>query len=129
LPLPQFTLANKGGNQMQLIWISGSTSTMKQIKITGRTLIKLAILSFCVFILIGIGIHFLGFRVAIRFSPEMTKEMGGVITRKELDKLQALQRQLPLIESKISSLSKLKDQFSELATPTPIKSKPQNTDN
>ena len=67
----------------------------------------------------------------------MTKEMGGVITRKELDeieatyreKLQTLQRQLPLIESKISSLNKLKDQFSELATPTPIKSKPQNTDN
>mgnify|MGYP003331426048 FL=1 len=122
---------------MQLIWISGSTSTMKQIKITGRTMIKLAILSFSVFILIGIGIHFLGFRVAIRFSPEMTKEMGGVITRKELDeieatyreKLQTLQRQLPLIESKIGSLSKLKDQFSELATPTPTKTKPQNNDN
>ena len=109
---------------------------MKQIKITGRTMIKLAILSFSVFILIGIGIHFLGFRVAIRFSPEMTKEMGGVITRKELDeieatyreKLQTLQRQLPLIESKISSLSKLKDQFSELATPTPTKTKPPHTD-
>ena len=121
---------------MQLIWISGSTSTMKQIKITGRTMIKLAILSFSIFILIGIGIHFLGFRVAIRFSPEMTKEMGGVITRKELDeieanyrdKLQILQRQLPLIESKISSLNILKEQFSELATPTPIKTKPQNLD-
>jgi hypothetical protein len=122
---------------MQLIWISGSTSTMKQIKITGRTVIKLAILSFSVFILIGIGIHFLGFRVAIRFSPEMTKEMGGVITRKELDeieaayreKLQILQRQLPIIESKISSLNVLKDQFSELATPTPVKNKPHNADN
>jgi hypothetical protein len=121
---------------MQLIWISGSTSTMKQIKITGRTMIKLAILSFSIFILIGIGIHFLGFRVAIRFSPEMTKEMGGVITRTELDeieasyreKLQTLQRQLPLIESKISSLNVLKDQFSELATPTPVKTKPPNLD-
>jgi hypothetical protein len=120
---------------MQLIWISGSTSTMKQIKITGRTMIKLSLLSFSVFILIGIGIHFLGFRVAIRFSPEMTKEMGGVITRKELEeieasyreKLQSLQRQLPIIESKIASLSKLKDQFSELATPTPVKTKPQGT--
>lgn len=122
---------------MQLIWVSGSTSTMKQIKITGRTVIKLAVLSFSVFILIGIGIHFLGFRVAIRFSPEMTKEMGGVITRKELDeieatyreKLQILQRQLPVIESKISALNALKDQFSDLATPTPIKTKPQNNDN
>jgi hypothetical protein len=63
--------------------------------------------------------------------------MGGVITRTELDeieanyrdKLQTLQRQLPVIESKISTLNVLKDQFSELATPTPIKTKPQITDN
>ena len=122
---------------MQLIWISGSTSTMRQIKITSRTVIKLAILSFSTFILIGIGIHFLGFRVAIRFSPEMTKEMGGVITRKELDeietayrdKLQSLQRQLPVIESRIHALNSLKEQFSELATPTPMKAKPLSQDN
>ena len=114
---------------MQLIWISGSTSTMKQIKITGRTVIKIALLSFSVFILFGIGIHFLGFRVAIRFSPEMTKEMGGVITRKEMDEveahyrenLQLLQQQVPLIESRIDSLKNLKDQFSELSTPTTTK--------
>jgi hypothetical protein len=114
---------------MQLIWISGSTSTMKQIKITGRTVIKIALLSFSVFILFGIGIHFLGFRVAIRFSPEMTKEMGGVITRKEMDEVEAhyrenlllLQQQVPLIESKIDSLKNLKDQFSELSTPTTTK--------
>lgn len=122
---------------MQLIWISGSTSTMRQVKITSRTVIKLAILSFSIFILIGIGIHFLGFRVAIRFSPEMTKEMGGVITRKELDeiettyrdKLQSLQRQLPVIESRIHALNSLKEQFSELATPTPMKAKPLSQDN
>jgi len=114
---------------MQIIWVSGSTSTMKQIKITGRSVIKISLLSISIFILIGIGIHFLGFRVAIRFSPEMTKEMGGVITRKELDEiesqyrqnLQLLQQQLPLIESKISSLNTLKDQFSEIATPNTSK--------
>jgi len=105
---------------------------MKQIKITGRTMIKIASLSFSAFILFGIGIHFLGFRVAIRFSPEMTKEMGGVITRKEMDEveahyrenLQLLQQQVPLIESKIDSLKNLKDQFSELSTPTTTKNKP-----
>jgi prefoldin subunit 5 len=56
----------------------------------------------------------------------MTKEMGGVITRKEMDEveahyrenLQALQKQIPQIESKINSLKELKDQFSELSTPT-----------
>lgn len=114
---------------MQLIWISGSTSTMKQIKITGRTLIKIAFLSISAFLIFGIGIHFLGFRVAIRFSPEMTKEMGGVITRKEMEEievhyrenLEALQKQIPLIESKIGELTNLKDQFSELSTPTTTK--------
>ena len=62
---------------MQLIWISGSTSSMKQIKITRKTVIKIALLSFSVFILIGMSIHFFGFRVAIRFNPEMAKQMGG----------------------------------------------------
>ena len=114
---------------MQLIWISGSTSTMKQIKITGRTLIKIAFLSISAFLIFGIGIHFLGFRVAIQFSPEMTKEMGAVITRTEMDQieahyrenLQALQKQIPLIESKIGELKNLKDQFSELSTPITTK--------
>ena len=90
---------------------------------------KIAFLSVSAFLIFGIGIHFLGFRVAIRFSPEMTKEMGGVITRKEMEEievlyrenLQALQKQIPQIESKISSLTNLKDQFSELSTPTTTK--------
>ena len=86
-------------------------------------------MSISAFLIFGIGIHFLGFRVAIRFSPEMTKEMGGVITRKEMDEievhyrenLEALQKQIPLIESKIGELTNLKDQFSELSTPTTTK--------
>ena len=100
---------------------------MKQIKITGKTVIKIAVLCFSVFILIGIGIHFFGFRVAIRLNSDMAKEMGGVISRKEMDeleviyqqKIQTIQAQLPVIESKIASLKNLKDQFSELSTPTP----------
>jgi len=116
---------------MQIIWISGSTSKMKQVKITGGTVVKIAILSFSLFILIGIGIHFLGFRVAIRFSPEMAKDMGGVITRQEMSQLEAiyrekldkLEQQLPQIEAKVNDLKTLKDQFSELATPTPVKNK------
>jgi demethoxyubiquinone hydroxylase (CLK1/Coq7/Cat5 family) len=87
---------------------------MKQIKITGRTVIKIAFLSFSAFILFGIGIHFLGFRVAIRFSPEMTKEIEAHYR----ENLQALQKQLPHIESKINSLKELKEQFSELSTPS-----------
>jgi hypothetical protein len=111
---------------MQLIWISGSTSSMKQIRITRKTVIKIALLSFSVFILIGMSIHFFGFRVAIRFNPEMAKEMGGVISRKEMDdleviyrqKIQDIQTQLPMIENKILALKDLKDQFAELSIPT-----------
>jgi len=114
---------------MQLIWISGSTSSMKQIKITGKTVIKIAFLSFSVFVLIGIGIHFFGYRVAIRFNPEMAKELGGVISRKEMDelevnyqnKIQTIKAQLPIIENKIATLRSLKDQLTELSTPSPEK--------
>lgn len=110
---------------MQLIWISGSTSSMKQIRITRKTVIKIALLSFGVFILIGMSIHFFGYRVAIRFNPEMAKEMGGVISRKEMDdleiiyqqKIQDIQSKLPMIESKILTLKNLKDQFAELSIP------------
>jgi hypothetical protein len=64
--------------------------------------------------------------VAIRFNPEMAKEMGGVISRKEMDdleviyqqKIQDIQTQLPMIESKILTLKNLKDQFAELSIPT-----------
>jgi murein DD-endopeptidase MepM/ murein hydrolase activator NlpD len=116
---------------MQLIWISGSTAQVKKINITARTLIKAAVVMSFTLILIGIGIHFLGFRVAIQYSPELARNMGGVITIQEKDaietgyreRLHNLQGQLTQLSERILEIKILKDRFADLATPAPVKSK------
>jgi murein DD-endopeptidase MepM/ murein hydrolase activator NlpD len=114
---------------MQLIWISGSTAQVKKINITRRNLIKAAVSISCILILLGIGIHFLGFRVAIQFSPELARGMGGVITVQEKDaiessyrdRLNELQIQLTQLTERIVEMKALKDRFADLATPAPVK--------
>jgi murein DD-endopeptidase MepM/ murein hydrolase activator NlpD len=114
---------------MQLIWISGSTAQVKKINITRRNLIKAAASIACILILLGVGIHSLGFRVAIQYSPELARGMGGVITVEEKDaiesnyrtRLNELQIQLTQLTERIVEMKALKDRFADLATPTPIK--------
>jgi len=114
---------------MQLIWISGSTAQVKKINITRRNLIKAAVSISCVLILLGVGIHSLGFRVAIQYSPELARGMGGVITVEEKDaiesnyrtRLNELQIQLTQLTERIVEMKALKDRFADLATPAPVK--------
>jgi murein DD-endopeptidase MepM/ murein hydrolase activator NlpD len=122
---------------MQLIWISGSTAQVKKINITARTLIKAAAVVSFVLVLIGIGIHFLGFRVAIQYSPELARNMGGVITVQEKDaietsyraRLHELQNQLTQLTERIVEMKALKDRFADLATPAPVKRLSQEAGN
>jgi murein DD-endopeptidase MepM/ murein hydrolase activator NlpD len=122
---------------MQLIWISGSTDKVKKINITARTLIKAAAVVSFVLVLIGIGIHFLGFRVAIQYSPELARNMGGVITVQEKDaietsyraRLHELQNQLTQLTERIVEMKALKDRFADLATPAPVKRLSQEAGN
>ena len=114
---------------MQLIWISGSTAQVRKINITARTLIKAAAVMSFILILLGIGIHSLGFRVAIQYSPELAREIGGVITVQEKDaiessyrtRLHELQNQLTQLTERIVEMKALKDRFADLATPAPVK--------
>ena len=116
---------------MQIIWISGSTSQIKRVNITGLGLFKIAAVSCLAFILIGAGIHFFGFRIAVQFKPDLAREMGGVITLQEKEeiesdyreRLEALQGQLGKVTDQIGKLQTLKERFTELATPVPIRSK------
>jgi murein DD-endopeptidase MepM/ murein hydrolase activator NlpD len=122
---------------MQLIWISGSTAQVKKINITARTLIKAAAVVSFVLILIGVGINSLGFRVAIQYSPELAREIGGVITVQEKDaiessyrvRLQELQNQLTQLTERIMEMKALKDRFADLATPAPVKRLSQEAGN
>jgi hypothetical protein len=116
---------------MQLIWIGGSTAKVKKISITGKGLIKLTVI-ICVFLFFtGFGLHFLGYRIAFHFSPELTRAMGGAISiqQKEAiesaykDNVQKLEVNIVQINQKIEELTVIKDQFADIATPAPVKSK------
>lgn len=116
---------------MQIIWISGSTSQIKRLNITGRGLAKVIAVSCLVFILLGAAIHFLGFRVAVQFKPDLARELGGVITLHEKDeiesayrvRLEALQNHLTQVTDQINKLQSIKDRFTNLVTPAPVKHK------
>lgn len=114
---------------MQIIWIPSSTSSLKKISITYRSLLKTFALFCTALILLGVGIHFLGFRLAINIKPEIVREMGGVMTSDEKQaiekayesRLSALQQKFNEINNNVIQLKTLKDRYAELATPTPVK--------
>jgi murein DD-endopeptidase MepM/ murein hydrolase activator NlpD len=68
---------------VQLIWISGSTSSVRKINISRQRLIRWSILTGVLLILVGVSIHFFGFRIALQFQPKLARTMGDVITADE----------------------------------------------
>ena len=116
---------------MQIIWIPGSTSEIKRINITSKGIAKVIAIACLIFILLGAAIHFLGFRFAVQFKPDLAREMGGVITLQEKQEIESgyrahlekLKTQLGQASEQINKLQSLKDRFTELATPTPLKHK------
>ena len=78
---------------MQLIWISGSTSSVKKINISRQRLIRWSALAGVLLIMLGISIHFFGFRIALQFKPQLARTMGDVITADEQSALQAQHQQ------------------------------------
>ena len=68
---------------MQLIWISGSTSSVRKINISRQRLIRWSILAGVLLIMVGVSIHFFGFRIALQFQPKLARTMGDVITADE----------------------------------------------
>jgi hypothetical protein len=102
---------------MQIIWIGGSTAQVKKISVTGKGLIKLTVI-ICIFLfLTGFGIHFLGYRIAFHFSPELTRAMGGAISiqQKEAietnykEQVQKLETNIAKANQKIEELTVLKE--------------------
>ncbi len=78
---------------MQLIWISGSTSSVKKINISRQRLIRWSALAGVLLIMLGVSIHFFGFRIALQFKPQLARTMGDVITADEQSALQAQHQQ------------------------------------
>ena len=78
---------------MQLIWISGSTSSVKKINISRQRLIRWSAFAGVLLIMLGVSIHFFGFRIALQFKPQLARTMGDVITADEQSALQAQHQQ------------------------------------
>jgi len=74
---------------VQLIWISGSTSTVRKLNISRKSLLRWSAFAGACLILFGVGIHFFGFRIALQIKPELARSMGDVITAEEQSLLQA----------------------------------------
>jgi hypothetical protein len=113
------------------MWIGGSTAQVKKVSVTGKGLIKLTVI-ICLFLFFtGFGLHFLGYRIAFHFSPELTRAMGGaisiqqkeVIEAKYKENVQKLEANIAQANQKIEELTVIKDQFADIATPASVKSK------
>lgn len=114
---------------MQLMWVSGPTGRVKKISITLRTVsIAMAVFAL-VAVAIGMGIHFVGLRVAIEMRPEIARSMGGVLTAAQQEELEAGYRarfdevntRFQTTVDNLNQLTKLKDRLMDLATPNPLK--------
>ena len=68
---------------VQLIWISGSTSAVKKINISRKKLMRWSAFACACLIMVGVCIHFFGFRIALQIKPELARSMGDVVTAEE----------------------------------------------
>lgn len=116
---------------MQLMWLSGPTGSVKTISITLRTV--LASISFAALTLLMLGflLHFVGFKIAVEYNPELARSMGGVTTEAEQRRMEAIYREdldkmrnsLQATVTEIKQLEALKNHFMEIATPTNLRDK------
>ncbi len=116
---------------MQLMWVSGPTATVRTISITARTVLLGTCASAFVLVALGVLLHFVGFRMAIEFSPGLARSIGGVTTEAEQQKLEAtyrdhldqLRQTMNTTVQEIRQLETLKNRFMDIATPPQVRDK------
>ena len=77
---------------MQLIWVAGPADRVVTFSITTRTVLTAlaAVSSFLV--LLGFLFHLIGLRVAVEYVPELAHRMGGVTSKSEQQRVEAIYR-------------------------------------
>ena len=114
---------------MQFMWVSGPTGTVRSISITARKVIMATAGLSVALMLVGFVMYFVGFRIAVEFSPDLARSMGGVTTEAEQQRMEAVYRErldqlrqnLHTTSQEIKQLESLKNRFMELATPTQLR--------
>ena len=116
---------------MQLMWVSGPTADVRTISITTRKVLVAACVSAFFLVSFGVLLHFIGFRIAIEFSPSLARSLGGVTTEAEQqrvesvyrDRLETLRQNLTATVQEIRQLEALKNRFMDIATPINLRDK------
>ncbi len=116
---------------MQLMWVSGPTADVRSVSITAKkVLVGVSVTAF-VLVLMGVLLHFVGFRIAIEISPSLARTLGGVTTEAEQQKVEAVYREkldsmrqtLNSTVQEIRQLEAMKNRFMDMATPTNLRDK------
>jgi len=116
---------------MQLMWVSGPTGTVKTISVTARKVVIAVSAAAFVLVLLGVLLHFIGFRIAVEVSPGLARSLGGVTTEAEQQKVEAVYRErldklretMSTTVQEIRQLEALKNRFMDIATPTNLRDK------
>lgn len=77
---------------MQLIWVAGPAGKVVKLSITTRTVALLVVGLATSLLLLGFVFHWVGWRVAIEYVPELAHRLGGVTSQSEQEKLEATYR-------------------------------------
>ena len=114
---------------MQLMWLSGPTGNVKTISITTRTVLTAAVVVGLFLITAGFLLHFVGFKIAVEYNPDLARSIGGVTTEAEQrrmesvyrDHLSQLRESMQTTVNEIRQLESMKNRFMEMATPTVVR--------
>ncbi|MEN9688677.1 MAG: Murein DD-endopeptidase MepM [Pseudomonadota bacterium] len=116
---------------MQLMWLSGPTGNVKTISITTRTVLSAAVVVALFLVSSGFLLHFVGFKIAVEYNPDLARSIGGVTTEAEQkrmesvyrDHLSQLRESMHSTVNEIRQLEAQKNRFMEMATPTVVRDK------
>ncbi|MEY4675864.1 MAG: Murein DD-endopeptidase MepM [Pseudomonadota bacterium] len=116
---------------MQLMWLSGPTGNVRTISITTRTVLTAAVVVGMFLVASGFLLHFVGFKIAVEYNPDLARSIGGVTTEAEQkrmesvyrDHLSQLRESMHSTVNEIRQLEAMKNRFMEMATPTVVRDK------
>ena len=116
---------------MQLMWLSGPTGNVKTISITTRTVLTAAVAVGMFLVTAGFLLHFIGFKIAVEYNPDLARSIGGVTTEAEQrrmesvyrDHLSQLRESMQTTVNEIRQLETMKNRFMEMATPSVMRDK------
>jgi len=126
----------KKKSDFTLMWLSGQTGNVRTISITTRTVWTAAVLIGLFLLTCGFLLHFVDFKIAVEYNPDLARSIGGVTTEAEQKRMESIYRDhlTQLRESlhntvnEIRQLETMKNRYMEMATPHVLRYKINSKD-